>query len=110
MVSVKRILADLSVFRRQYLRNRTGFFFALVFPVILIGIFGAIFSGGSSGPITVYAQNQDSSGTIGTELSASDELYQCRASDTDSIEPKPAGLFAITFRRDRPLNTPEFFD
>ena len=68
MVSVKRILADLSVFRRQYLRNRTGFFFALVFPVILIGIFGAIFSGGSSGPITVYAQNQDSSGTIGTDF------------------------------------------
>ena len=68
MVSVKRILADLSVFRRQYLRNRTGFFFALVFPVILIGIFGAIFSGGSSGPITVYAQNQDSSGTIGTSF------------------------------------------
>jgi len=57
---MKRILADLSVFRREYLRNRTGFFFALVFPVILIVIFGAIFSGGSNGPITVYAQNHDS--------------------------------------------------
>jgi ABC-2 type transport system permease protein len=57
--SFKRIFADLSVFRREYLRNRTGFFFALVFPVILIIIFGAIFSGGSSGPITVYAQNHD---------------------------------------------------
>ena len=68
MVSFKRILADLSVFRREYLRNRTGFFFALVFPVILIGIFGAIFSGGSGGPITVYGQNQDSSGTIGTSF------------------------------------------
>lgn len=31
-----------------------------MFPVILIIIFGAIFSGGSSGPITVYAQNHDS--------------------------------------------------
>ncbi|MDG6904250.1 MAG: ABC transporter permease [Nitrososphaerota archaeon] len=48
------------MFRREYLRNRTGFFFALIFPIILIGIFGAIFSSGSSGPITVYAQNQDS--------------------------------------------------
>ena len=68
MVSFKRILADLSVFRREYLRNRTGFFFALVFPIILIGIFGAIFSGGSGGPITVYAQNEDSGGTISTSF------------------------------------------
>jgi ABC-2 type transport system permease protein len=65
VASIKRILADLSVFRREYLRNRTGFFFALIFPIILIAIFGAIFSGGSNGPITTYAQNQDS-GQIGT--------------------------------------------
>ncbi|MDA4111655.1 MAG: ABC transporter permease [Thaumarchaeota archaeon] len=67
MVSFKRIFADLSVFRREYLRNRTGFFFALVFPVILILIFGAIFSGGSNGPIAVYAQNHDS-GPIGAQF------------------------------------------
>ena len=66
MVSLKRILADLSVFRREYLRNRTGFFFALIFPIILIAIFGAIFSGGSIGPVTVYAQNQDPGGQIST--------------------------------------------
>ena len=65
--SIKRIFADLSVFRREYLRNRTGFFFALVFPVILIVIFGAIFSGGSSGPITVYAQNHDT-GPVGASF------------------------------------------
>src|SRR5690606_10460430 len=34
-------------------------FFGLIFPVILILIFGAIFSGGSSGATTVYAQNLD---------------------------------------------------
>jgi ABC-2 type transport system permease protein len=65
MVSSKRIFADLGVFRREYLRNRTGFFFALIFPIILIAIFGAIFSGGSNTPVSVYAQNQDS-GQIGT--------------------------------------------
>ena len=56
-----RILSDLMVFSRGYVRSRIGVFFGLVFPVILILIFGAIFSGGSSGPITVYARNQDSS-------------------------------------------------
>lgn len=60
MTNLRRILSDLNVFRRQYLRNRFGLFFALIFPVILIVLFGAIFSTGSSGPINVYYQNHDS--------------------------------------------------
>jgi ABC-2 type transport system permease protein len=59
MVSAKRIFSDFKVFSRGYLRNKFGLFFGLIFPVILILIFGAIFSGGSSGTINVYAQNQD---------------------------------------------------
>ena len=59
MVNAKRIMSDLSLFGRGYLRNKIGLFFGLIFPVILILIFGAIFSGGSSGTITVYVQNQD---------------------------------------------------
>jgi len=59
MSSIKRILADLKLFGRGYLRNVIGLFFGLIFPVILILIFGAIFSGGSTGTITVYTQNLD---------------------------------------------------
>ena len=59
MVSAKRIAADFRVFSRGYLRNKFGLFFGLIFPVILILIFGAIFSSNSSGTITVYTQNQD---------------------------------------------------
>lgn len=59
MASTKRILSDLKVFGRGYLRNKIGLFFGLIFPVILIALFGAIFSGGNSGTITVYVQNQD---------------------------------------------------
>jgi ABC-2 type transport system permease protein len=55
------------VFSRGYIRNKFGLFFGLVFPVILILIFGAIFSGNSSGTITVYAQNQDS-GQVSTQF------------------------------------------
>ena len=61
MTNPRRVISDLNVFRREYLRNRTGMFFALIFPIILIVIFGAIFAGGSSGPVTVYMQNQDGS-------------------------------------------------
>src|SRR5256712_5180477 len=60
-MNVRRVVADFGVFSRGYVRSRIGAFFALVFPVILILIFGAIFSGGSSGPVSVYVQNQDGS-------------------------------------------------
>ena len=59
MVSGKRIASDFKVFSRGYLRNKFGLFFGLIFPVILILIFGAIFSGGSTGTVNVYVQNQD---------------------------------------------------
>jgi ABC-2 type transport system permease protein len=59
MLSLRRIFADFKVFRRGYMRNKTALFFALIFPVILILIFGAIF-GNSSGTVNVYAQNLDS--------------------------------------------------
>jgi ABC-2 type transport system permease protein len=67
MVSGKRIFSDFKVFSRGYLRNKFGLFFGLVFPVILILIFGAIFSGNGSGTINVYAQNQDN-GPIGASF------------------------------------------
>ena len=59
MVSAKRIYADFRVFSVGYLRNKFGLFFGLIFPVVLILIFGAIFSGGTTGTVTVYVQNQD---------------------------------------------------
>ena len=51
MVSGKRIFSDFKVFSRGYLRNKFGFFFGLIFPVILILIFGAIFAGGTTGKL-----------------------------------------------------------
>lgn len=60
MASPKRIMADLRLFGRGYLRNAAGLFFGLIFPVILILIFGAIFSPHSSSTVTLYVQNQDS--------------------------------------------------
>ncbi len=69
MISGKRIYSDFKVFSRGYLRNKFGLFFGLIFPVILILIFGAIFSGGSSGTVTIYAQNQDT-GAFGQNIGA----------------------------------------
>src|SRR5580704_8574751 len=68
MASPKRIIADLKTFARGYTRSRVGLFFSLAFPIILILLFGAIFSGGSSGPVQVYLQNNDGSGQASSEF------------------------------------------
>jgi len=58
-----RILADAKAFGKQYLRSRTGTFFALIFPVLLILLFGAIFSGSGSSSLPLYVQNLDGTPT-----------------------------------------------
>ncbi len=66
MVSMKRTVADLKVFGKGYIRSKIGVFFTLVFPVILILLFGAIFQG-NGGATTVYVQNQDG-GQVSTQF------------------------------------------
>lgn len=65
--SLRRLLAELRVHARTNFRSREGFFFTLIFPIILILLFGAIFSGGNSGPTKVYVQNLDA-GVAGTNI------------------------------------------
>jgi ABC-2 type transport system permease protein len=67
VANARRIISDLRLFGRGYLRNAAGLFFGLIFPVILILIFGAIFSSGFSGTITLYYQNHDG-GQISTSF------------------------------------------
>ena len=58
--SAGRMLAELKVSAKGNIRSREGFFFTLVFPIILILLFGAIFAGGGVSQTTVYVQNLDS--------------------------------------------------
>ena len=58
MSGVRRTIADLRLFGRGYLRNIVGLFFGVIFPVIIISLFGAIFAGGG-GSVKVYVQNKD---------------------------------------------------
>ncbi|MDG6900381.1 MAG: ABC transporter permease [Nitrososphaerota archaeon] len=62
--SVRRMAAELKVYARGNLRSREGFFFTLVFPIILILLFGAIFSGGGISQATVYVQNLDAGANL----------------------------------------------
>ena len=55
----QRVAVYLKVFARVYVRNRVGLFFALIFPIILILLFGAIFSNTGSSTVNLYVQDQD---------------------------------------------------
>jgi len=56
---MKRILSDLVNSGKMYMRSTVGTFFTLVFPVLLILLFGAIFSNMGSQSIPLEIQNMD---------------------------------------------------
>jgi ABC-2 type transport system permease protein len=124
MSSLRRILSDFKVFGRGYLRNPIGLFFGIVFPIILIVLFGAIFSG-TSGKIDVYVQNQDTaavpppfvniSGTFITVLNETPTLNVKLVNSTEDLPKYLAGVtssdgiiipanFSISYEMGTPIN------
>ena len=67
----RRIGADLAIVARGYYRNPAALFFSLIFPLILVGLFGLIFSstGGSTTTLEVLDENPHSP-LVGQFLSA----------------------------------------
>jgi ABC-2 type transport system permease protein len=55
----RRIAVYLPAFAKGYLRNPVGLFFSLIFPIILVLIFGAVFSNSGSTQVPVYVQDLD---------------------------------------------------
>jgi ABC-2 type transport system permease protein len=122
--SVKRTIADLKLFGRGYLRNPIGLFFGIIFPIILIVLFGMIFSG-TTGKITVYTQNQDTeavpppfinisetfltalneTGTLNVQMvDASEDLPTYLSSKTSSDGIILPANFSLTYEMGIPLN------
>jgi ABC-2 type transport system permease protein len=60
-VNARRIAADIRVVARGYVRNPAALFFSLIFPLILIGLFGLIFSNAGSSTVTLEVLNEDHS-------------------------------------------------
>ena len=55
----RRVLAYFPAFVKGYIRNPLGLFFSLIFPVILILIFGAVFSSSGTVQVPLTVQNLD---------------------------------------------------
>jgi len=56
---MSRIIADMVAFGKQYIRSGIAMFFAFAFPILLILIFGAIFSGAGDIKVSMPVQNLD---------------------------------------------------
>ena len=96
---MRRVVADLVAFGRQYMRSRVGAFFAFAFPVILILLFGAIFSGQGSVKVQLYVQDLDDTNTSRAFLSA--------LNDTTVIvyHQIPANVDIVTYIGQNSINT-----
>jgi len=58
-MNLRRIGADFTVVFRSYTRNPVALFFSLIFPIILIALFGLSFSAVGTSTTTVYVVNDD---------------------------------------------------
>ena len=58
-MNVRRSLVYFPAFAKGYLRNPLGLFMSLIFPIILILIFGAVFSNSGSSQVPLEVQNLD---------------------------------------------------
>lgn len=64
----KNIVADLKVYAKNYMRSKSAVFFVFIFPLILMLIFGSIFSGSGSSTVTLYVQDMDQNGTYAQQF------------------------------------------
>lgn len=65
---MKRTLIIFNAVIKNWLRSRSGLFFSIMFPVLLLLVFGAVFGGEGTSTYTLFIQNLDIDETP-TELS-----------------------------------------
>jgi ABC-2 type transport system permease protein len=121
----RRIVADLNIYARNYLRNPAALFFTLIFPIILITMFGFIFQNTGAKAIDITTENLDHGSNYSVQflaaLNATGAVtihvvppqgdfaaYLGNNSDTVGLE-IPAG-FGANFAAHRPVNVTAYVD
>ncbi|MGB9842556.1 MAG: ABC transporter permease [Candidatus Bathyarchaeales archaeon] len=87
---------------KNWMRSRSGLFFSILFPVMLLLVFGAIFSGnGDSSRYSLYVQNLDTNASgQPTELSTA-FIEALNSTETFSISDVPADVNATEYVREK---------
>ncbi|HLY77621.1 MAG TPA: ABC transporter permease, partial [Thermoplasmata archaeon] len=96
----RRIAAYLVAFAKGYIRNPIGLFFTLVFPVILILIFGAVFSNAGSSAVTVDVENLDHNSLASVQFLLA--LNQTGAIQVNVIPPTSGNLSTYLAKNSAP--------
>ena len=89
-MNLRHVAADFRIVSRTYLRNGAALFFSLIFPVILILLFGAIFSQSGSTTIGIQVLNEDHNSPASAEfLSALNNTSAVKVSlvSTSTVSP-----------------------
>ncbi len=94
-MNLRRIGADLIVFGKGYLRNPLGLFFSIVFPLILVALFGLIFSSTSATVVTLYTENLDHQSNVSVRFLAA--LNATGAVQVQLVDPSELGQCGCNF-------------
>ncbi|HLE74572.1 MAG TPA: ABC transporter permease [Candidatus Bathyarchaeia archaeon] len=97
-----KVITIFKAVTKNWLRSRSGLFFSILFPVLLLLVFGAIFSGiGGSSQYSLYVQNLDTDGSgQPTELSTA-LIDALNGTETFTISTVPPDANATDYVRDK---------
>ncbi len=89
---MRRTLIIFKAVTKNWLRSRSGLFFSIMFPVLLLLVFGAVFGGQGTSTYGLFIQNLDTT-TDGTSTDLSDAFVEAlNATETFSIENIPVDV------------------
>lgn len=100
---MRRVIADFLAFGKQYLRSKEGTFFAFAFPVLLILLFGSIFSTSETLEVTLHIQNLDLEGTSPTDVSQ-DFIRALENTSVVNVESIPTDVSIQDYIRENSLS------
>jgi len=96
-----RMITIFKAVTKNWMRSRSGLFFSILFPILLLLVFGAIFSNiGTTGGTNIFIQNQDVTHPSGQATGLS-VAYIAALNDTKlfNIETVPADANATDYAR-----------
>ena len=67
-MNFRHIGADFKIVVRTYFRNPVALFFSLIFPIILISLFGLIFANAGSTTVSIVVLNEDHNSVVSQQF------------------------------------------
>ncbi|HLI45757.1 MAG TPA: ABC transporter permease, partial [Geobacterales bacterium] len=88
-----------NAFFKTWLRSRSGLFFSIIFPVLLLAVFGSIFGNTQNISFTVYVQNKDLDQQGNATQLSSAFIKSLNDTGIFSVKTIPSNVDALSFAR-----------